>query len=131
MVYQVLPNNLLLNHLMNIVFFAHPHFLGQQSMPRFARMLSEGMKEQGHKVEIWMPKPVFYNLPFLTILKKWMGYIDQFIIFPSQVKKRLHVCPDDTLFVFTDHALGPWIPMVAHRHHVIHCHDFLAQRSAM
>ena len=36
-----------------------------------------------------------------------------------------------TLFVFTDQALGPWVPLVADQPHVIHCHDFLAQRSAL
>jgi len=116
---------------MTIVFFAHPHFLGQQSMPRFAQMLARGMKERGHKVEIWMPKPVFNNLPVPTVLKKWMGYIDQYVLFAIEIKKRLHACAPDTLFVFTDQALGPWVPMVADRYHVIHCHDFLAQRSAL
>src|SRR5690554_2079868 len=113
--HQVSPINFRFNHLMNIVFFAHPNFLGQQSMPRFARMLAEGMKERGHNVEIWMPKPVLHSLPTPAILKKWMGYIDQYIIFPSQIKKRLDAYPPDTLFVFTDHALGPWIPLVANR----------------
>src|SRR5690606_10771219 len=65
------------------------------------------------------------------VLKKWMGYVDQYIIFPNQIRKRLDSCAPDTLFVFTDHALGPWVPLVADRPHVIHCHDFLAQRSAL
>jgi glycosyltransferase involved in cell wall biosynthesis len=39
--------------------------------------------------------------------------------------------PPDTLFVFTDQALGPWVPLVADRPHVIHCHDFMALRSAL
>lgn len=37
----------------------------------------------------------------------------------------------DTLFVFTDQALGMWVPTLAGRKHVIHCHDFLALRSAL
>lgn len=37
----------------------------------------------------------------------------------------------DTLFIFTDQALGPWVPLVEDRPHVIHCHDFLALRSAL
>ena len=32
--------------------------------------------------------------------------------------------------MFTDHALGPWVPLVSDKPHVIHCHDFLAQQSA-
>ncbi|WP_028669046.1 glycosyltransferase [Runella zeae] len=116
---------------MKIVFFAHPSFLGSQSMPRYATWLSEGMRVRGHQIEIWSPKATFFNLKVPSRLKKWMGYIDQYIIFPIEVKNKLKKLPKDTLFVFTDHALGPWVPLVANRPHVIHCHDFLAQRSAL
>jgi glycosyltransferase involved in cell wall biosynthesis len=100
-------------------------------MPRFTKMLSSGMQKRGHSIEIWYPKPAFYNLLGVVSLKKWLGYIDQFVIFPLQVKKRLKSCDKDTLFVLTDHALGPWVPLVNHRAHVIHCHDFLAQLSSL
>jgi len=113
---------------MHIVFFAHPLFLRSQSMRRYAEILSEGMRKRGHTVEVWAPSPYFFRLP---ILKKWFGYIDQYIIFPLIVKRRMAKCPKDTLFVFTDHALGPWVPIASDRKHIIHCHDFLAQRSAL
>jgi glycosyltransferase involved in cell wall biosynthesis len=100
-------------------------------MPRFAAMLAQGLKERGHKLEVWTPQAFFYKLPMPAGVKKWMGYIDQYILFPAQVRRRLKSYPADTLFVFTDQALGPWIPLVAKRPHVIHCHDFLAQRSAL
>jgi len=116
---------------MHIVFLTHPAFLGSQSMPRFAAMLVQGMQQRGHQTEIWTPKPIFYKLPIPNILKKWAGYIDQYIVFPAHVRRRLKSNPANTLFVFTDHALGPWVPLLAHRPHVIHCHDFLAQRSAL
>ena len=116
---------------MHIVFFNHPPFLGSQSMPRFADLLANGMKEKGHQVESWTPKAFFYRAPVPGTLKKWMGYIDQYILFPAQVKAKLKKYPADTLFVFTDHALGPWVPLVAKKPHVIHCHDFLAQQSAL
>ncbi|PTX21470.1 glycosyltransferase involved in cell wall biosynthesis [Pontibacter mucosus] len=100
-------------------------------MPRFTRMLASGMERNGHQVEVWAPRPRFYNLPVPLKLSKWFGYIDQFIIFPIEVRKRLKRCSPDTLFVITDNGLGPWVPLVAKRHHVIHCHDFLAQLSAL
>ncbi len=100
-------------------------------MPRFALMLSAGMKERGHQVELWSPHPRFFQVPFPAGMKKWLGYIDQFVVFPEEVRKRLKKCSPDTLFVFTDQALGPWVPLVADRPHVIHCHDFLAQFSAL
>lgn len=113
---------------MNIVIFTHPGFLGSQSMPRYARFIAEQMHVMGHTVKIWRPKPYFYRLP---ALKKWMGYLDQFLLFPSWVKKQMKQEPEDTLYVFSDHALGPWVPLVKHKPHIIHCHDFLAQRSAL
>lgn len=116
---------------MNLVFFAHPSFLGSQSMPRFAGMLAKGMEARGHSIEVWSPDPNFFKVPVPGGLKKWMGYLDQYMVFPAQVNKRMKRLPPDTLFVLTDQALGPWVPLVAHRHHVIHCHDFLAQRSAL
>ncbi|WCT13837.1 glycosyltransferase [Mucilaginibacter jinjuensis] len=115
---------------MHIVFLTHPTFLGSQSMPRFAKMLVDGMTQAGHKVEVWAPQPKVYDLPLPSSLKKWAGYIDQYIIFPAWMKKTIKNYDADTLFVFTDHALGPWVPLAANRPHVIHCHDFLAQRSA-
>ncbi len=100
-------------------------------MPRFANMLASGMKQRGHSVEIWTPSPKFHNLLAPAFMKKWLGYIDQFVVFPRDVKNWLRNVSDNTLFVFTDHALGPWVPLVANVPHVIHCHDFLAQQSGL
>jgi glycosyltransferase involved in cell wall biosynthesis len=100
-------------------------------MPRFAKMLSEGMKERGHQVKMVSPKPFFFRLPIYRNWRKWMAYIDQYILFPRFVKKQLGQYTGNTLFVFTDQALGPWVPLVSGLPHVIHCHDFLAQQSAL
>lgn len=116
---------------MNIVLFTHPPFLVSQSMPRFADYLLQGMVSRGHRVEVWAPTSQVSRLAEAPFLKKWLGYVDQFVLFPNEVRNRLRACSVDTLFVFTDQALGPWVPLVAHRPHVIHCHDFLAQRSAL
>ncbi|OWP61948.1 mannosyl transferase [Hymenobacter amundsenii] len=116
---------------MHVVLFTHPNFLSHQSMPRFARMLAEGMQQRGHTVEIWTPQPHFMRLPAPGVARKWLSYLDQYLMFPLRVRRLLRTCPADSLFVFTDQALGPWVPLVAHRPHVVHCHDFLAQRSAL
>jgi glycosyltransferase involved in cell wall biosynthesis len=116
---------------MNIVFFAHPVFLPSQSMPRYLRWLSDGMLARGHNVTILTPSPFYYNWPVPSALKKWMGYLDQYLRFPATARKQIKAMSSDTLFVMTDHALGPWVPLVKDFRHVIHCHDFLAQRSAL
>ncbi|RXG12884.1 glycosyltransferase involved in cell wall biosynthesis [Leeuwenhoekiella aestuarii] len=99
-------------------------------MPRFTRMLAEGMKERGHEVSVWSPRPKAFKLAPTSGLKKYFGYIDQFYFFPKSVRKRLKALDDEVLFVFSDQALGPWVPLVENRINVIHCHDFLAQQSA-
>jgi len=115
---------------MKIILIAHPLFLGSQSMPRFTKLLADGMTKRGHQVEIWRPKPYFHRIN-ITLLKKWLGYIDQYVIFPIQIKSRLKSEDKGTLYVVTDHALGPYVPIIADKYHVIHCHDFLAQKSAL
>jgi len=115
---------------MRIILFAHPSFLGHKSMPRYTKMLADGMSKRGHEVEVYSPGAFFFNLPVPTPIKKWLGYIDQLYIFPKIVKKRIKN-NYDTLYVFTDHALSMWVPIVKHLPHIIICHDFLAQRSAL
>lgn len=100
-------------------------------MPRFTKMLADGMQKRGHHVEIWSPQPKFFNLPIPNAAKKWLGYIDQYLVFPKQIRKRLKAVEPDTLFVLTDHALGPWLSLVANYAHIVHCHDFIAQQSAL
>ncbi|CAN5430420.1 hypothetical protein BH11BAC3_BH11BAC3_06030 [soil metagenome] len=100
-------------------------------MPKFAMMLYEGMRKRGHNVSVWTPKPFFYKMPVPKKFGKWLGYIDQYLVFPFIIRYRLRKIKANTLFVFSDQALGPWVPLVAKLPHVIHCHDFLAQQSAL
>jgi glycosyltransferase involved in cell wall biosynthesis len=117
---------------MNIVLFCHPNFLGSQSMPRFANMLTEAYTLAGHNVVQWAPKARLHKLfGRFPSLAKWAGYIDQYLLFPIEIKLRLAKQPLDTLYVFCDQALGPWVPLVKHLPHVVHAHDLLALRSAL
>lgn len=116
---------------MRLVLFAHPTFMRSQSMPRFAAMLKESFLARGHQVQVWSPQPRVYHWVPQGALRKWAGYVDQYLLFPLTVMWRLRKQPQDTLFVFTDQALGPWVPLVKHRPHVVHVHDLLALRSAL
>jgi glycosyltransferase involved in cell wall biosynthesis len=115
---------------MNIVFFGHPKHSSFRSMDSFTEMLSNGMKERGHNVQVLIPKEVLSRLSTKPSIRKWFGYFDQFVIFPMVAKRYAAENKEDTLFVFTDQALGPWVPLVANKRHIIHCHDFLALKSA-
>lgn len=100
-------------------------------MPRFARMIGTAMQAKGHQVDYWAPQAVAHALFEKTRIAKWAGYVDQYLIFPMQVRLRLMQRDRDTLYVFCDQALGPWVPLVRHLPHVVHAHDLLALRSAL
>ncbi|HEX5357299.1 MAG TPA: glycosyltransferase [Aquabacterium sp.] len=116
---------------MHLVFFCHPPFMRSQSMPRFARMIGEAMKDKGHQIEYWSPQDRCHRRLEGTRLAKWAGYVDQYILFPLEVRWRLRSQSARTLYVFCDQALGPWVPLVHQRPHVVHAHDLLALRSAL
>jgi glycosyltransferase involved in cell wall biosynthesis len=116
---------------MKFVFFCHPPFMQSESMPRFARMIGSAMQSRGYEVAYWAPSDRMYRLFRASGLAKWAGYVDQYVIFPLEVKVRMLRRSRDTLYVFCDQALGPWVPLVKHRPHVVHAHDLLALRSAL
>ena len=116
---------------MKIVMFTHPAFVAAQSMPRFARMLQEGFEARGHTVQLWTPQPRAFHWVPPGGLRKWAGYVDQYVLFPRWVRQQLRRQTADTLYVFCDQALGPWVPLVRHLPHVVHVHDLLALRSAL
>jgi glycosyltransferase involved in cell wall biosynthesis len=116
---------------MKLVIFCHPPYLASQSMPRFAQMLRTSFEALGHEVEMWAPTPRFHKLFAGHRYEKWGGYIDQYLVFPMQVRRSLASTSPDTLFVFADQALGPWMPLLKGRPHVVHVHDLLNLRSAL
>ena len=116
---------------MRIVLFCHPGFMRSQSMPRFANMLHAAYSARGIEVQKWAPRAIFRKWFRSEFIGKWAGYLDQYVMFPMWVRRQLKQVPPDTLFVFCDQALGPWVPLVADRPHVVHVHDLLALRSAL
>lgn len=117
---------------MRLVLLMHPSSLGSVSMPRFAGMIRRAMIARGHEVEAWASPQKFAALASRSpLVRKWLGYMDQFVIYPRDLKRQVNRQPDNTLFVVTDQALGMWVPQLAHRPHVIHCHDFMALKSAL
>ena len=102
----------------------------QQSMQRFGAMMLRGLTERGVDVEMLKPQPFFGSIGFLGgFAAKWLGYIDKYILFPFQLRKRLstrpavvHIC-DHSNAVYAGHCHS--IPVV------VTCHDLLAVRGAL
>lgn len=100
-----------------------------QSMNRFADMLEFYLTKLGHEVRVIRPIPHFGRIGlFSQLFKKWLGYIDKLILFPSQLRQALswadvvHIC-DHGNSIYTQYLIN--IP------HIVTCHDLLAIRSAL
>ena len=117
---------------MRLVLLTHPPTFGVTSISRFAEMIARGMSQRGYEVETWTSGQKWGLVNVKSpVARKWLGYVDQFLLYPGQLEKRVSEQSDSTVFVVADQALGMWVPYLARRPHVIHCHDFLALQSAM
>jgi glycosyltransferase involved in cell wall biosynthesis len=96
-------------------------------MKAFADQVAYGLRGRGYVVQeltapVWLRR-IFSRPLFLA---KWLGYLDQFLFFPFLLKFRASRLPQGSLCVLTDQALGPWLPWLSDRPHIIHCHDLLS-----
>ena len=112
---------------MRILLLRHYPPVEGPSMRAFADQISSGLQSLGHKVEeITAPVLISRLLSRNHPAAKWLGYVDQFLIFPPLLLMRAVLLPKGTLCVLSDQALGPWLPWLGGRSHLIHCHDLLA-----
>jgi len=115
----------------NVVLIGHPvGFLGSQSMPKMARYIADGLQQRGHSVAVWSARARCQRWAVSPGLRKWLGYIDQFVFFSLWMRFQLRFQPRNTVFFFIDQALSPWVWLVRHRPHVVLVNDLLAIRSA-
>jgi glycosyltransferase involved in cell wall biosynthesis len=119
----------------NIVLLTHPSFLGLTSQDRFAAMLCAGLQARGATVTLRRPAALlrrFWPRPGTQgVVSRLAGYVDQYLVFPWVLAAQAAADPPDALYVLCDQALGPWLPLLTHRPHVVHCHDFIALRAAL
>jgi glycosyltransferase involved in cell wall biosynthesis len=96
-------------------------------MRAFADQIAAGLRRRGNWVGV-LTAPVLLGklLPRTHAASKWLGYVDQFLIFPPWLWLRTRLLPRGCLCVLADQALGPWLLWLAGRPHLVHCHDLLA-----
>lgn len=99
----------------------------QSSMLRYAEMLCHQMVIRGHQVEIIQPQCIIGNLITQRTLRKWLGYVDKYLLFPPKLRSRstafdiVHVC---------DHSNSIYLPHTSGCPVSVTCHDLLAIASA-
>jgi glycosyltransferase involved in cell wall biosynthesis len=101
----------------------------QQSMQRFSEMMLRELRALGIATELTRPEAHFVLLvpARFDFFRKWAGYIDKLIIFPSRLRKLrgvelVHIC-DHSNAVYAKRF--PKIPVV------VTCHDLLAVRGSL
>ena len=99
----------------------------QASMLRYADMLCRHMNSRGHMAEVIQPRPIVGGLMAQPTLRKWLGYIDKYVIFPLRL--RSHAAGFDIVHV-CDHSNSMYLVHTAGVPSSITCHDLLAIGSA-
>ena len=110
----------------------------QESMQRFANVLAAELPSRNVTVEVCRPMPFFGRLrPSASGLGKWLGYIDKFLLFPVQLKRRTHnlarQCREKKgafLVHICDHSNAIYTRYLRGVRHLVTCNDMLAIRSA-
>jgi glycosyltransferase involved in cell wall biosynthesis len=112
---------------MRILLVANYKPDGQQSMLRYAAWLERALKARGHRVTVAGPRAFFSRLPGSPWLKKYLGYLDKFLIFPPRLRR---LARSHDLVHVLDHSNSMYLRTVRGKPSLITCHDVLAIRAA-
>lgn len=100
----------------------------QESMLRFGALMQRELKARGHAVELLQPQARLGRLPVGRALRKWLGYVDKFVLFSPKLRR---VKQDYDVVHICDHSNAMYVKHVADKPHVVTCHDLLAVKSAL
>lgn len=106
----------------------------QTSMQRFAEVLRAHLSGRGMAIDLIRPEPCFGRVkPGHAGLRKWLGYVDKFVIFPHTLRRRCREprrCGQRLVVHLCDHSSSVYTRHLQRIPHVVTCHDVLAIRSA-
>lgn len=114
-----------------LVLLGHYPPVEGRSMAHYRRQVAAGLQERGHRVQCLTAPVLLGRLARpRTAWAKWLGYGDQLLLFPLMLLWMERRWPAGTRVVVLDQALGPWVPRIRRRPHLIVCHDLLALRAS-
>jgi glycosyltransferase involved in cell wall biosynthesis len=99
----------------------------QKSMSRYADWVRKIAQCQGHEVTVVRPKPLFTRFSRHPFIRKYLGYLDKFIVFPPRLAK---VAKEHDLIHVLDHSNSMYLRVMGRKPKLITCHDLLAVRAA-
>jgi glycosyltransferase involved in cell wall biosynthesis len=112
---------------MRILLVANYEPDGQESMLRYAAWLEHTLKARGHGVTVAAPRAFFSRLAGSPGFKKYLGYLDKFLLFPARLQR---LAQSYDLVHVLDHSNSMYLRAVRHKPNLITCHDLLAIRAA-
>jgi glycosyltransferase involved in cell wall biosynthesis len=102
----------------------------QPSMHRFAMMMLDGLAAAGVPAELIQPRPFFGRFRYAgRFLAKWLAYVDKFVLFPLQLRRRLRTAP--AVVHICDHSNAMYARQIRGVPVVVTCHDLLAVRGGL
>lgn len=107
---------------------------GQRSMLRFSALMAEGIRSHGLEAQILAPRARFGILSRRPMLRKWLGYVDKFVVFPQTLRRQVSILQSQTKSLVVhvcDHSNARYVRTLRNVPHVITCHDLLAVRAAL
>ncbi len=116
---------------MRIILLRHYAPSVGPSMAAFADLVKQGLRKRGHHVTELTPPILLGGWLPQRWPWHWLGYVDQFLLFPPILWWSLRSLPRQSLIVLTDQALGPWMCVVRHYPHVVHVNDMLALEGSL
>jgi glycosyltransferase involved in cell wall biosynthesis len=99
----------------------------QKSMNLYANSVKKIVENHGHDVTVIRPKPVFARISRHPSIRKYLGYLDKFIVFPPMLAK---VAREYDLIHILDHSNSMYLRVLGRTPKLITCHDLLAIRAA-
>lgn len=106
----------------------------QESMLRFARMMLDGLRARGRRVDLICSGTFLGRwLPSTRGPGKWLAYVDKFVLFPWKLRRRVRTLGPAGIVQICDHSNAMYVPAAASAGHpvVVVCHDLGAVRGAL
>ena len=103
----------------------------QESMLRFSSFLYRSLKERGISCSLLQPSSRFGKIaPGVRGAGKWLGYLDKFILHPSELVKQVNKQSGPCLVHICDHSNAFYLKHIKETPHLITCHDLIAIKAA-
>ncbi|WP_348799909.1 glycosyltransferase family 4 protein [Flavobacterium adhaerens] len=107
----------------------------QYSMLIFEALIARGYSKYGFQITTIRPNDIFRKLSFNnSILIKWLGYVDKFIVFPIQllgIRLLNFLTLQSVNYHICDHSNAFYLRFLPQNATIITCHDVLAIRAGL